>query len=451
MTNVIVLPSTVASDNDPVGTYNQLDRGSDRGSAAWQNNTILRHCDQVFVTWQSFDPTTSQYSVWVGAVQYGTNIWRSRVMLAVPAGYVMDNHGYASIIADKSGFLHLLYGPHNAPMLEAVSTSPWDASAFHPPAIVPTAPWNDTTYSSVARDSAGTLHFLYRGRNSANEWRLIYQRGTTNATTGATTWGAPAVLASTANGASNTTGYSLYDGTIAVSDRFGVHSIHVAFQLYDQVSIAAHAWGYLRSDDGGNTWKDSHGTAVTLPVDHSTSSSAHLVESSASIDVRIGNIAISPFGNPWISVVYVTPSPTGYDTKLWHLLGGSWSTVSLSPYMSVFGPSWRVAGATIAFDAQGFLYVAAERVDANSSGPTPWFASPSKEIVLLVTPIQSLSFQLYPISPIDPTRPHWLASIERPTTSGSISIPSLLYTDGSDTANSNGQATDIVWVPLYKY
>src|SRR5438445_13019481 len=125
MTNLIVLPSTVASDNDPVGTYNPLDRGSDRGSAAWQTNTILRHCDRVFVTWQSFDPTTSQYSVWVGTLQYGTNAWLSRVMLAVPPGYVMDNHGYASIIADQSGFLHLLYGPHNAPMLEAVSTSPW--------------------------------------------------------------------------------------------------------------------------------------------------------------------------------------------------------------------------------------------------------------------------------------------------------------------------------------
>jgi hypothetical protein len=451
MTNIIVLPATVASDNDPVGTYNQLDRGSDRGSGSWQTNTILRHCDRIFVTWQSYDPGTAHYSVWVGTVQYGTNIWVSRVMLTVPAGYVMDNHGGGSIIADKAGFLHIIFGPHNAPMLEAVSVSPWDASAFHPSTVVPTSPWQDTTYSSVTRDAAGTFHLLYRGRNSGNQWRLVYQRGTTNATTGATSWGTPNVLASTANGSSNTTGYSLYDGTIAVNDRFAVHSIHVAFQLYDQVNGAAHKWGYLRSDDGGNTWKDGQGATVTLPVDASAASSPHLVESNGSIDVRVGNIAISPFGNPWVSVVYVTPSPAGYETKLWHLLNGAWSNVPLSPYMSGFGSNWRVAGATIAFDAQGLLYVAAERVDSNDPTPFSWFAGVSKEIVLLVTPVLAVSFQLYPISSVDPTRPHWLVGIERPTTSSTLAVPSLIYTDGLDTANTNGHGTDIVFVPLYKH
>lgn len=451
MTNLLVLPATVASDSDPVTVYNQLDRGSDRGSGYGQTNAILRYNDKVFITWQSFDPNTSKYSVWVGTFQYGTNTWLTRVALAVPLNYPMDNHGGASIIADNSGFLHLFYGPHNGPMLEAVSTQPWSASAFQPSVIVATAPWNDTTYSSVACDIAGALHLLYRGRNSANQWRLIYQRGATNSSTGATTWSTPRVLASTANGTINAAGYSLYDGTIAVNYRLGVHSIHVAFQLYHQNTAAARAVGYLRSDDGGNSWKNSQGVNVTLPIDASPANAGNLVQSSANIDVRVGNIAISPNGNPWVSVLYVGATPAAHDTQLWHLLGGTWSSISLSPYMAAYGSNWRAAGATLAFDAQGVLYVAAERMDSNDTTADSWFASNSKEVVLLMSTSLGTTFQRYDISTVDQTRPRWLANIERPTTPIGISVLSLLYTDGSSAANASGQATDIVYVPLYKY
>src|SRR5688500_587411 len=78
VTNLLVLPATVASDTDPATVYNQLDRGSDRGSGYWQTNTILRSNDKVFITWQSYDPNTAKYAVWVGTFQYGTNTWLSR-------------------------------------------------------------------------------------------------------------------------------------------------------------------------------------------------------------------------------------------------------------------------------------------------------------------------------------------------------------------------------------
>lgn len=455
MTNLLVLPAIVASDSDPVAVYNQLDRGSDRGSGYWQSNTILRHNDLIFLTWQSYDPNSanSPYSVWVGTFQYGTNIWLSRVMLLVPNNYAMDNHGAASIIADKTGFIHLLYGPHNGTMLEAVSMQPWDASAFHPPTPVTTSPWDLTTYSSIARDTAGTFHLLYRGQNNSQEWRLIYQRGTTNSTTGATTWGTPQLLASTADPANTGTfiGYSLYDGTIAVSDRFGVHSIHVAFQLYYDPVGAAHAWGYLRSDDGGNTWKDSLGAAVTLPIDAGVANATHLVQSSASINVRVCNIAISPHGNPWISVISIGATPAANDTKLWHLAGGVWTTISLSPYVAGYGSNWRISGATIAFDSQGVLYVASERMDSNDTTPDSWWGSNTKEVVLLMSSVLGATFQLYPVSAVDQSRAHWLANIERPTTPAPISVCSLLYTDGAADANKAGRAADIVYVPLYKY
>jgi hypothetical protein len=460
MTTIIVLPAKVVSDNDPVGTYNAADRGSDRGSGYWFSNAILRHCDKLFATWQGYDPNTGKFTVWVGTNQLGTSTWSTPVALTDPAlvsGQTMDNHGMASIIADSDGYLHLLYGPHHGPMLEAVSNNPWDASAFRWPQIINTAPWNLTTYSSMVRDSTGMLHFVYRGENSSGEWRVIYQNGTTNGT-GTTTWGTPQPLASTANGTSDTTGYSDYDATIAV----GAHdSLHVAYMMYKYTTGAARSWGYLRSNDRGQNWQDANGVNVTasLPIDNSTLNSSHRVESSPIMDVRVCNIAIDPIHRePWISVCYLAPPGRpmlgGYDTRLWRLTGGQWSVISLSPFiLNSFGTNWRVALATITFDNQGVLYVAADRVDINDLTADAWFAGKSKEVMLLVSTDLGQTFQVYPISSANSLRTRWLANIERPTTAAPIPVPSLLYTDCPATNVSTGgtaKPSDIVFVPLYK-
>src|SRR5438552_17338578 len=63
MTTLVVLPAKVVSDNDPVGTYNSADRGSDRGSGYWQTNSILRHRDKLFATWQGYNPNPAKYTV----------------------------------------------------------------------------------------------------------------------------------------------------------------------------------------------------------------------------------------------------------------------------------------------------------------------------------------------------------------------------------------------------
>jgi hypothetical protein len=145
-------------------------------------------------------------------------------------------------------------------------------------------------------------------------------------------------------------------------------------------------------------------------------------------------------------VLYIAPPGRpirgGYDTKLWRFTGGQWSAISLSSYIS---SNLRVAGATITFDARGVLYVAAERVDLSDPTSEAWWAGKTKEVIVLMSTDMGQTFQVHPISPIDPSRPHWLANIERPTTPAPIPIPSLLYTDGPV------NPTDIVFVPLYKY
>jgi hypothetical protein len=453
-----MLPPMVVSDGDPVGAYNSADRGSNRGSGYAPTNTMLRHCDKLFATWQQYDPTTNRYTVFVGTNQLGTSTWSTPTALPAPStitypsgyshtpsGNGMDNHGGASILADSNGYLHLLYGPHHAALLEAVSIQPWDASAFNTPTVVPTAPWYRTTYSSAVLDSAGTIHVLYRGRRftSFDDWEMVYQRRFAGGV-----WDTPRSLVHT-----NIPGYALYDGTIAVG---ADDSLHVAYQMYSSgtptASDTAPSWGYLRSTDHGGTWEDGiNPGSLSLPVD--TSTNIHFVES-GNLNVRVGNIALDPSGNPWVSVTYLTTSSPAttqkpIDTKLWYRSNGTWSSpaqLHLSQYMPLVGS--RASGATLTFDAQGVLYVAAEQVDPVSTNPDSWFDDPGKEVVLLVSSNLGVTFQVYPISQPDPLRARWLANLERPTTAVPIPVPALLYTDGS--LNQTGTAADVVFVPFYK-
>lgn len=451
---VLVLPQKVLSDGDPVGIYNANDRGSDRGSGYLQSNPILRHCDKLFATWQRYDKNApAKFTVCVSTNQLGTGIWSPPVALLYPATLPpMDNHGGASIIADSQGYLHLFYGAHHWPMLEAVSANPWDASNFNSPQVVPT-PTTDTSYSSVVRDAAGTFHLLYRGTDNTGVLKLLYQRRA--ATSSA--WSPAVALASTGVG----NAYSLYNGAIAIAPN---GHLHVAFELYSNAwssaSPGAYAWGCLQSVNGGISWLGPAGNPASLPT--TPNKLNQLVESAPSIDVRIGNIAVSPNGLPWVSVTYVKQASVPfYETKLWHRSAtGGWSSVPLSPAIPSL-PDWRIAGASITFDAQGLLYAAAERVRVKNppdTTPDSWFAGVTKQVVLLTSANTSAGFQVDQISsPAPAGRPRWLANIERPTTPSPIAVPSFLYLDGHSSdpaAPSNVYAPiagDVVFVPLYKY
>jgi putative BNR repeat neuraminidase len=380
----------------------------------------------------------------------------------------MDNHGVGTIIADQYGFLHVFYGPHyNDPLLEAVSQNPWDASAFPSAktAKLPTTSWTEMTTPSVARDGAGTLHLLHVGRNGPGSLEPLVYRSGTPGLSGQTIWQAPVALAA-ATGLGRT---SIYSATIAVSRTGGTDTLHVAFQLWPDLTVtnaytkayAATRWAYLRSSNGGLTWLDWHGNFTTLPV---TSGSTAFVEKNPLIDVRVCNIAIDPNGDPWISVFYL-PNPAvhaiPFDTRLWRLSGGQWSSISLGAALAAAGLTSRVAFATITFDAQGVLYVAAElfdrgdtSADSATTANSAWYGK-SKEVAVLMSTDLGQTFQIYPISPVDPTRPHWLANIERPTTSDPIPVPALLYTDGGFVPQVPNAPppppTDIVFVPLYKH
>jgi hypothetical protein len=305
----------------------------------------------------------------------------------------------------------------------------------------------------------GTLHLLYVGRNGPGTLEpLVYRRGTPGLS-GQTTWQTPVALAAT--GLPHT---SIYSATIAVSRTGITDSLHVAFQLWPDPTVtnsfsgtfAATRWAYLRSNDGGNTWRNWQGAVMTTPV---TPGSPTLVENHPLLDVRVCNIAIDPNGDLWISVFYLPTAAhtTPFDTKLWHLSGGQWSVISLGAALAAAGRSSRVAFATITFDAQGVLYVAAElfdRADTSAGANSAWYGK-SKEVAVLTSTDLGQTFHIYPISPVDPTRPHWLANIERPTTSDPIPVPALLYTDGGFVpqliSGGGGPPTDIVFVPLYKY
>jgi len=480
----IASPSIAQTLNSTVVSNAGTPGGSNRGSGYAQTNTMLRHCGKMFVTWQQYDPTKfsyykpsnsmhGQYTNWVGTNQIGTSMWSPAVALpdpstVDPSSYPMgsdpmDDHGQPSLIADSSGFLHLFYGPHNQPLVETVSSSPWTAS-FPTAKLNPPSP--GTTYSSVVRDPSGMFHMLYRNNATSG---LAYVNGTPSST--GTTWNTPVPLVTIASG------YAFYGGAIAV-DQAG--SLHVAFGVYptvepgNQDTWASTAWEYLRSDDRGGHWLYDNGNPATVPFNITPTVSyvpptIHFVDSNKNADMRVSNIALDPSGWPWVSVLYLdNPNPSSYsllnapvrDTYLWHETApGQWSKIGLSswvtPGRALPCGRRRAASATVTFDVQGVLYVAVETVSPCDSSQYAWFSGVSKEVVLLVSSDLGQTFQIVPvIPPTTAQTPQWLANIERPTTSLLIPVPSLLYTGGFlNTSSWDGKpnkATDVLFTSFYK-
>lgn len=100
---------------------------------------------------------------------------------------------------------------------------------------------------------------------------------------------------------------------------------------------------------------------------------------------------------------------------------------------------------SMSIDASGRLYVALEAQES----PGGW-GHPSAEVVLLSSDDRGASFELLPISPGDPTKPCWLASLERPFGARPIAgTPSLVYTRGGPGEGvTGGEATEIIFVRL---
>jgi hypothetical protein len=300
-----------------------------------------------------------------------------------------------------------VFGPHHNPFQYRKTVAPFDVSEWTSAETF----GDNATYPSLVVDADDTLHVAYRGGPSPN--RLVYQRRPQGGA-----WSSPVWLVD----ADIPPGYTQYGNSLAV-DADG--AIHLGFHIYDQVTPAAgKAFGYLRSSDGGTSWTCADGTLQEPPV---TRSSPCMIESSAALDMRVGNVALAPDGVAWLVGTHLEgAAPT---VRLYHWQPGGWASVDLLPFVQQVQPHRYVTDATMTFDAFGTIYVAATTVEAGYSTP---FGDASHEVVLLTSFDGGASFTFRPLSTANASLPSWLPSIERPFGGIPIGVPSVLYTHGAN-------------------
>jgi hypothetical protein len=106
------------------------------------------------------------------------------------------------------------------------------------------------------------------------------------------------------------------------------------------------------------------------------------------------------------------------------------------------------------FDRHGRIYLAAviQREGEDHGGEKDGWGEPG-DMVVLLTSDGGATFDVTPVSDVDPARPNWLATIERPFGPEPVGVPSLVYTHGgSGLSNQLDKAsTEVVFVRLAEH
>jgi len=340
----------------------------------------------------------------------------------VLVGRGVDNHGGPALSMDSRGHLYIAFGPHNGPFQLRRSKRPFDISEWE------TLPefGDHATYPSLVCGPDDTLHCTYRGGPMPR--RLMYQRRPPGGD-----WTPPRELVNPAVA----NGYTQYGNALAVGQD-GI--LHLAFHIYHHHPPGGKAVGYLRSEDGGDTWRTAEGERIELPASPSTRC---FIERGRELDMRVGNIAVDARGRPWLPVFHFEAKPR--TVTLWTHDGVGWRARPVLPEIRSHFPDKELAWqGTLTFDREGRLYLAT----VVQTPPGGW-GHPSQEVVLLISDDGARTFRVFSISATDPELPNWLPSVERPFGPRPIGAPALVYTHGGPGVGcTEGDPTEVVFVQL---
>ena len=391
--------------------------GSTRATAYMMSNKIITAEHKIFVAWldRVADIQMKTYDI-------EKDEWSETVLI----GKGVDNHSGPAITMDSDGYIHAVFGPHHGPFQYTRSSQPFDINQWEPVQHF----GDSATYPSLVVDRNDQLHCTYRG--GLEPRRLMYQQKPKDSD-----WTDPLELVHPGVD----TGYTQYGNPLIIAPD---GTIHLGFHIYDTVEPAAgKSIGYLRSKDDGKTWKNANGEKIVLPA---TPKSPCFIEQGQQLDMRYGNLAIDPGGNPWLTAFHNEKKPK--SVTLWHHDGSEWQGIALLPVVQKHFPDWEVLYSSVTFDEDGSLYLVS--VIQNAFSETYW-GDPSLEIILLTSADRGKTFEITPISNIDPKLPNWLPNIERPYGPKPIGVPSFLYTHGSPGSGlAEGDATEVVFVRLRK-
>jgi len=177
------------------------------------------------------------------------------------AGYPIDvGHALPSMTIDNNGYIYVFYGPHNSPLTYRKSNNPEDITSF---SSLQTLSLVQGTYPSPIVTNTNKIIVLYR----QDDKDLAY----IESSDGGEVWNDPVELIDAGN--VDAASYPwIYPEAIILGNESPTQSIHILGSRLTNSSGNLNFEGlyYLKSTDGGSTWKKANNTTVTLPATAST-------------------------------------------------------------------------------------------------------------------------------------------------------------------------------------
>lgn len=178
------------------------------------------------------------------------------VMVASRNDYTSDiEHNSPTICIDNDGYIYIFYGSHNTQQYYKKSLNPYDIRAWSAKKSVTGA--TKSTYPKPFVDSNNNIYILFR---METPWSNYIAKSSD----GGDTWSVTKIVDPTN---STDTPY-IYGAALGTDD-----SIHLVTNFRSGTASETDPFGstyYMKSLDGGVTWRKADGTQYTLPADETT-------------------------------------------------------------------------------------------------------------------------------------------------------------------------------------
>ncbi len=221
---------------DPIGEDYFADDGAVFGWYYYCYPNAIHYNDRTYVTYQG-----DGFYAYITYYDHENKTWSPRYYVG-ESQLSNDDHGAPAMWIDNEGYIHVVYGAHNDPLMHARSTLPERIERFE---MLPNLDTGASTYPNVAYDSENNIvHLWYRKFPGASICDLEYISSSDNGQT----WSNPKTLVTVSPG------HFIYK-CVGGLDNLDPNRIHFSWALYNssdpygQVYVNVY-YGYLDLSTG---------------------------------------------------------------------------------------------------------------------------------------------------------------------------------------------------------
>lgn len=264
---LLTLSCSAIQSNRSISTHLLTSTGSSRATAYHDSDKIVNTEKYLFVTY--LENLDGEEIVVVKRFNKKQNIWDEKTKFK----NIKDDHGGASLVLDKSGYLHIIYGSHNSPLSYRKANNFKSIISWTSPVYLT----GNYTYPSLVVDNDNNLLLVARKDKRKDNWSLVllkkcYDRDTWEPekeilTSNYNNW---------LNKSFSSKDFSISNGYVRFGKYFSVsgsNNLHITFQYFEYVpkgvktyqsnskNSATYLVGHIFSNDGGVSWVGQDGTS----------------------------------------------------------------------------------------------------------------------------------------------------------------------------------------------